>query len=775
MIIKNKANLFSFILLILLVIFSYNQFFFHKKIPVPSDLLVGVYYPWLDYKWGTITGVPVKNPIISDVFSQFFPWKELIVDIFRQKEIPLWNQYSFSGTPILENYHSGVFFPGNIFLFISQNYGWALFIFFQTFFAAVGMFLFLKNHCKRPLVRVISALIFCFSGLMTTWTEFGTGTWAAAMIPWVLFFIDKYFLNKKVSNLILSCSFLTSLYLAGNAQITLFGSLIIGAYTIKVYLSQKTRNFKNFVTMTIFLLLSIGMAAIALFPAYKQESLSVRKSEAYSSTFNYGLTPLNELIRLYIPDFFGNPSTYNFWGTVSYHENSSFLGSLTLAFILPLFFIKKYRKKNLFWLIIFALSIFLALDSPITNFIYKQPFPLLTYSSASRIFFISGLSASILFSYTLSIFIEDKTYRKKIVLSSLVLIGLLVLEFVFLKNKGVSDVNLFVSLRNSILPLGGLCMLIIISFLNIPSGIFIFFFISFFYFDLSRYFLKYNTFVDQNFIFPKTPAIEFLEQDQDVFRIGRLNREVLTPNTWIQYKLSSVEGYDPLALENYSRFFNRVNLNKYSDPINRYSEIYTPDINFLSILNVKYLLSVENEKITPSPFIKKYNLQPIFQDKSTVIYKNDNYLPRVYFVEKTTSFTNKEQLTERMNDLNYNPLKETLVLSDETGFRNNWSIGNAILKELKNNLISIETDNNNDGFLVISNAYHPGWHIYIDNAEQELYEVNGGLCGVSVPKGKHSITVKYWPKSVETGIRVSLISIFSAIILSLYLFFKKHK
>lgn len=754
--------------LIFLIFFTYRQFFLQKKIPLPTDLLVGAYYPWLDYKWGTITGVPVKNPIISDVFSQFFPWKYLIVDIFRQKEIPLWNQFSFSGTPILENYHSAVFFPGNIFLFLPQNYGWAIFIFLQTLLAAVGMFLFLKKYIKYSSSGIIAAIIFCFSGLMTTWTEFGTGTWAAALIPWVLFFIDNYFFNKKIINLILFCFFLSSLYLAGNAQLTFFSSLIISFYIIKNYLSKNDKKIKEIIIISIYLILSIGIASIELFPAYKQEKLSIRSSEAYSKSFNYGLTPFHELIRLYSPDFFGNPTTYNYWGKTSYHENSCFLGTITLAFILPLF-LKKYRKKNIFWLIIFSLSIFLAIDSPVTNFIYKQPLSLLTYSSASRIFFITTLSSAILFCNSFQIFIEDKTYRKKILLTSLILIFSLLTEFFFLKNNNVSSTNLMISMRNSIIPLGGLFILIIIIIFNFSPKIFIPILILFTYFDLSRYFLKYNTFVNQDLIFPTTPAIDFLQNQKDIFRIGRLNREIMTPNNWIYYKFASIEGYDPLALENYSRFFNRVNQNKYNDGINRYSEIYSPDINFLSSLNVKYLLSVENEKIATSSYIKKYNLKPVFKDKSTIIYENKNFLPRAYFVKDTNSVKTKNQLAEIIDKENFNPLNKTIILSDKD-LKNNWSIGSVNIKQLKNNSILIETSNDNDGFLVIANTYHSGWNIYIDNIKKEIYEVNGGLCGVVVSKGNHSIKMKYWPKSVDIGIKISIFSIFSVIVFSLYLY-----
>lgn len=770
---KLNKNFFSFLLLLFLIIFSYRQFFFQKKIPLPSDLLVGAYYPWLDYKWGTITGVPIKNPVISDVFSQFYPWKNLIIDIFKQKELPLWNQYSYSGTPILENYHSGVFFPGNILLFLPKNIGWSFFIFFQTLIAATGVFFFLKKYSNNTSSRIISSLIYGFSGLMTTWTEFGTGTWAAALIPWALFFLDRYLINKKVLNLVFFTFSLTSLYLAGNAQLTFFSTVIISLYLLANTILVKKRKYASFFIIGIYLVISIALASIELFPAYKQQALSVRSSEAYSKTFNYGLTPFYELIRLYNPDFYGNPTTYNYWGKTSYHENACFLGVITLPIILPLFFRKK-RKKYSFWLLTFIFSIFLALDHIVNKFIYSQSIPLLTYSSASRIFFITSLSASVLFTHGFDYFLKNLKYRKKVLLFTLLLVFVNLAALVFLKITNIPITNLIVSIRNSAIPLIGLFLLFVIILFKIPIRITVVLLIFFSFFDLSRYFLKYNTFVDSALIFPNTPAIDYLQNDKDIFRIGRLNREIMTPNTWTEYRLSSVEGYDPLALENYSRFFNRVNQNSYQDHINRYSELFNPDINFLSSLNVKYLLSVENEKIPPSPYVKMYNLDRVYVDKSTVIYKNKNYLPRAYFIQNLLTVANKKELTTIIDDEKFNPLKTTLVLTSEK-LKETWTKGELSLNYIKNNSIELQLSSEEESFVVIANTYHPGWHAYVDDKEVTVYEINGALCGIKVPGGNHILLLKYWPKSVDVAIKIFYFASFFLTIISITIYYLKFK
>lgn len=173
----------------LFAIALYWRFFFFGEIPMPADTLIGAYFPWLDYKWGYPVGVPVKNALISDVFSQFFLWKYLIVDIFKSGQIPLWNIYALSGTPILATYHSGVFNPFNLFLFLPKFYGWGFYISLQTFAAMTGMYLLLGFYAKNFWTKILGAGVFSLSGLMTTWAEFGTGVWAASMLPWIFLFL----------------------------------------------------------------------------------------------------------------------------------------------------------------------------------------------------------------------------------------------------------------------------------------------------------------------------------------------------------------------------------------------------------------------------------------------------------------------------------------------------------------------------------------------------------------------------------------------------------
>ena len=133
-----KKPITSYLFLTLLVSSLFYKFFLFGQIPFPGDLLIGSYYPWLDY-----FKQPVQNPLISDVFSQFILWKYLSIESFTNLTWPLWNPYSFTGNSLLGTYHSATLYPINVLLLLPKYYGWGFFIYSQTLIASWTFYLFI--------------------------------------------------------------------------------------------------------------------------------------------------------------------------------------------------------------------------------------------------------------------------------------------------------------------------------------------------------------------------------------------------------------------------------------------------------------------------------------------------------------------------------------------------------------------------------------------------------------------------------------------------------
>src|SRR3989338_259761 len=105
-----------FIFIITIVFFW--QFFLKGLLPMPADTIVGLYHPFRDlYAKEYPNGIPYKNFLLTDPVRQQYPWRNLVVENFTNFQLPLWNPYNFSGTPLLANIQSAPFYPPNILFF----------------------------------------------------------------------------------------------------------------------------------------------------------------------------------------------------------------------------------------------------------------------------------------------------------------------------------------------------------------------------------------------------------------------------------------------------------------------------------------------------------------------------------------------------------------------------------------------------------------------------------------------------------------------------------
>ncbi|RJQ27892.1 hypothetical protein C4577_00425 [Candidatus Parcubacteria bacterium] len=806
---QQKPQLFSSIFILLLIGLTYYKLFIFGKIPFPGDLLVESYFPWLDqYK------IPVQNPLISDVFSQFFLWKYLAVDMIKSGNWPLWNPYSFSGTPFLATYHSATIYPLNILLLIPGYFGWGIFIFSQTFFAALNMFFLLSCWIKSNFAKFTGAFIFAFNGLMTTWLELGTAVAAISWLPLSIFAVEKYKTSLKFRYLLILLTSLTMTILAGNAQITTYAYIIVSIFAIIRLWDKKLLNYiKNTTSIAIIILLSITLCAPQLIPSLEILSKSIRSQDSYTQDNNFGLLPLREIFKLFIPDYYGNPVTRNYWGFLNYSETSSFLGTLTLPLLLfSLFYLKK-NQISLFFLVVFLFSLYFSFQNSLSIWFYQLKIPLLTLSYASRLLFITGFSAAILAGLSLSQInsSSENLYRYlKLVLHSFaallgIVIGTFLVKFVifqiindspsefylnyYLNNKDFALVNFDVALRNTILPIAilGTSILVgnIINKISLPIvrkntlSLFLVFILILSFLDFTRYFLKFNPFVSKKMIFPQTSTTQFLQSQSGVFRVGREHAEILPPNTWMHYKLQSFEGYDPIYINQYGKFMSFLNggdirensSGRYAELSSKYSSA------FLDAANVKYFVGIlrDQEGKVPGDLInfklKEAGYQTVFKDHSTVVLENTKALERAYFASDILIFPISETEKIYMNNLNLDPRK-TIILEKDLNVKSVTGQGKVEIVNYTPNKVAIDTTTTQEEVLVLADQYEKGWTATIDGQITPISRANLIFRAIKIPPGTHRIVFSYQPASFRLGLQIASLTMFTVVIICL-IFMKK--
>jgi uncharacterized membrane protein YfhO len=59
-------------------------------------------------------------------------------------------------------------------------------------------------------------------------------------------------------------------------------------------------------------------------------------------------------------------------------------------------------------------------------------------------------------------------------------------------------------------------------------------------------------------------------------------------------------------------------------------------------------------------------------------------------------------------------------------------------------------------YLVLAQAWFPGWKARIDGGEVELLRANGAFCAVALPAGECEVSLDYEPGSFRVGAWISL-------------------
>src|SRR3989344_1735260 len=179
--------------IILLAFVFFWQFFIKGLFPIPADTIVGLYYPFRDlYAKDYPNGIPFKNFLITDPVRQQYPWRKLAISAEKNFELPLWNPYNFSGTPLLANFQSASLYPLNILFFLMPfDVGWSLVIFLGPLLSGLFLFLYLNNFKLNKWASLLGAFAFAFSGFFISWLEWGTITHVGLWLPLILLSIDK--------------------------------------------------------------------------------------------------------------------------------------------------------------------------------------------------------------------------------------------------------------------------------------------------------------------------------------------------------------------------------------------------------------------------------------------------------------------------------------------------------------------------------------------------------------------------------------------------------
>ncbi len=703
--------------------------------------------------------------------------------------------------------------------------------------AAVGIFLLFNLLGFKWYISFIGVIAFLFWPHFQGLIEVGHNAkiYALCAMPLVLYGFINFTKKRNLFSIILFTLFFSLQFRTQHFQIIFYTLLLILAVGIHVIIEWiKEKEYKRlYTTIGVFILGLIAtflMSAQPLFVTKEYTPYSTRGGNAIELSENVQKTDVKkssgvsfeyatrwsfspkEMMTLISPRFFGGTSgeTYNgskyphlkgkkvpgtYWGDMTFTQSSEYMGIIIV--VLAIFGIWVFRKKGIVIamtsLLIFSLLLSFGRHFPI---IYKPMFFYLPYFSKFRAPVMTLVLISfiviILAMYGLKGIVEsfnEKKLRAFLYISGFfVLIGLIPLFFPnILSYSATGDaryannpqvIEMFKNIRMEFMKtdtlrmlafLSGLIIIVILFYMKkikkdlLVIGIFIL--VSVDMIGVSYRFISttqfFNTKNAERRYFAKTEFDKIIEKDKEYNRVLGLGQFFQSND--LAYRHQLIGGYSAIKPQLIQDIVDN-NLYKSSDPKSPINW------NIVNMLNGKYIVSPAKLDF-PGLIVQSFNEQ-----KKSILYKNENALPRAFFVEKVKQLSDEKSVVRFMNTASFKPESEALV-SIKKHFDKIYDIERKVkIIDYKPNKIKLTVNEGEKSFLILSETYFPiGWTCSINGNNTDIYQVNHLLRGIEIGSEQSEIVFTFEPKSYKSANMISSFMTYTAWLTLLIILILKHK
>lgn len=724
----------------------------------PGESLNQEFYPWKDLQQ-QVNNLPLTSHRFfgSDPMTAHFPWKFIGIEMLKKGEWPLWNPYSFAGSPLLANGQSSLFYPLNFIYFILDFVSaWNIMTITQIILSGLFFFFLLREYKLSRPAALWGAMIYDWNGYLANYLHIHVIGQSWVWLPLALLSIMKLRARNNLIFFLFLIFSLTAILLAGYLQTSGYCLLVIILFTLISYRSV----FKK---LMISLLLSFSLSAPQLLPTMEFLSKSERTASLFYDYFSFLASP-TQLIRLLMPRFFGHPNLENWWGG-SLQRDHSYVGVLGIIFaFVGIYFIFKL-KKFYFWVFLICFLLLATLESPLSKFFYNLPIPFLNSVTPSR-----GLGFIVLpLSFFSALGFEKLVLGKQKVWKIIVGISFFsfaagLFYYIYAINTFASSINILNTARQSFIQLTVLVFFFIfLMFIYMRKFLPVYMILILLFLVQTGDLLRENkfftrTFIKRELLYPDTSLTDFLRR-QDA-RFLSLDLWLLIPNSFLPYHLYTLTSYDALHLKISYRFMEAIFQNipqKYPlDP----RSIRFSDINkqLANMLNIRFLLS-----LTP---LSKTSLSVMGKIDSVYVYENKEVQPFGFLISKFIVMDEKEQLQKMLNkDTNF--ADTVFLLEEPTEGVDVTTGGYAQLLRRGGSFSEWLVSTPKPQILFIPETYDSGWGAFIDGQKTKIYQANFAFQAVVVPSGNHTVRTVYNPLSFRIGVAIFLITFLSLFFISL--------
>lgn len=783
---KQRHILFAGVFFLLSALYFSNVLFRNSTLIVTSP---GEFPPWSDQMQAG-----ASNNLMRDNLLLTFPWRTFNSEALRKGEIPLWNPYIFCGVPHFALIQSNSLYPLTFpFDWIEPIKGMAVSMALHFALAGLLMYWWLLKIDLPVEAALLGGILFEFNGMFLVRLSAPSYVFSGVWLPLLLIGVEYILWNRKMYGAAAIAFAVLLSFLGGHPQIFVLMCLMGALYLFYRLLLQKPGWKAASKACSLFIVgifTGLALASFQLLPFLELVRHSAREAQPFSSYRDSAL-PLVALVQGILPDVFGHPVDKTYWLTkiddllrsgssmwgLNYSGQNLFTGIVPLV-LGAVAVLKRRCAYSLFFALTALFSISVLIGTPVLNLVYWFV-PTFQFSRPDRVIYLYMASVSILgaLGYAQLVRSDDQQSSRNYRAILFVTAGLLLLMALmpFIVNGGLRSgyhqwwMLAWNELCNPALQLSRqmllafveilLCVMLILWQKRKASRLGLFFWIVLAFVPMFFFGRHFNP-VQPLPLLPRTGLEDVLHDKQHLSRIVRImghkNQEFFPSNIPQAFGVFDVNGENALVLENYqdlvaSMDASAISRDKY---FSEFTNRRLAGSKVLDLLNVEFILSNLNLSLPIVWRSVSGNLK---------VYRNPDYLPRVFLVNQVEFYQDQSQGVLRLMDKTFNPGEVALLEGHGEVERPKAESGRVFrcttrMVHYSDNEFELETETSEDAILVSSEVYYPGWRVMIDGKSSPILLVDTAFRGARVPAGKHVVRMEYKPLSFKLGAVISLLA-----------------
>jgi hypothetical protein len=665
---------------------------------------------------------PVRG-IYSDITVTHYPNAIFIRNsITNFSQIPLWNPSILGGYPFISDPLSGLLYiPLWLTVILPLPFAFNFLIFLHWAFSCWGMYRFLIKEGLIPDAALIGAMMWmCLPKL---WTHFAAGhitlLLAISWTPWLLLSIKSAIIHKENREWLFPGLVIGVMALADIRWVpfALLLSFPFSLYTLHFDPDKKKASQKFILLWGLIAIVSLSVAAVLLIPLFRSLLYTNRSGMSLADITALSI-PWTKLSELVLPVIGENTETITYMGIGG-------LLCLVLAIASP-----KIRPRAKFWLMIFFVSLVLAIAS-----LFQPIGALFSFIGLglarvpARAVFLAGLAVSVITAICVDA-VASREVRKKydpaLFLSGVALAPVVICVGIWIFTGQVNLYLMIIALLSVLI-----CGWLIAGEHSIISpGWWAPVFLGLLLIDLLTYdLLSVRWRTSEDVLSEGQWAVELLpEESSDALYRTYSPSYSIPQQTSAAAGIQMADGINPIQVSNYVDFMTEttgVPQTGYSVTIPAFTTWsiiwdnanYIPDAQKLGSANVCYIVS--RFPLAVSEF------ELLGNSIDGLLYRNHTCQNRIRLEDAEGVVQNDPNIQV----INYSP-----------------------------NIIQVEADG--PGRLVVADNAFPEWIARVNGEREEINTVHSWMRSVEIPAGHNTVEFIYIPWSFYLGLVVSVLALF---------------